>query len=117
MPVPGSPEWYARVASMLAEEAAQPMRWWYMSFVDPELPEGHRFLGGILIEARGPTEAMLKSHHQGINPGGEVATMEGAANLRPRFRSRCAIACAAGLSGIAYERARHPLPSPVSTPL
>ena len=81
--IPGSPEWYARVASILAEEATQPMRWWYMSFVDPELPEGHRFLGGILIEACGPTEAMIKSRHQGINPGGEVLTIEVRAELVP----------------------------------
>src|SRR5205085_536172 len=63
---PGSPEWHARIERLLTEEANQPMRHWYLSFVD-----GH-FLGGAIVEARGFTSALQRTHELGINPGGEV---------------------------------------------
>ena len=69
MPVPGSPEWHKRVDGMMAAESRNPMGWYYLSFAEPG-----RFLGGVLIQARGPTLALQATHQLGINPGGQVAT-------------------------------------------
>jgi hypothetical protein len=63
----GSKEWKERVAAHLAEEAVSPVALWYLSFAEPG-----RFLGGVMIEARGLTSALIESHRLGINPGGEV---------------------------------------------
>lgn len=68
MPVPGSPEWHERVEKLLAEEAKQPLGWWYLSFAEPG-----KFLGAAFIQARGMTLAIRRAHSLGINPGGEVA--------------------------------------------
>lgn len=67
MPLPGSPEWHARVALMLAEEATQPEEWWFMSFV-----KDGKFAGACVIRARGVASAMRNSHALGCNPGGEI---------------------------------------------
>ena len=55
-----------RMNTLLAQEGKNPLRWWYLSYADED------FLGGLVIEAHGPTEAVYLSHHRGINPGGEV---------------------------------------------
>ena len=68
MPEPGSPEWHARIASLLAAEAAEPEGWWYLSFAKPG-----KFLGGAFVYARGFTSAWQKTHQLKINPGGQVA--------------------------------------------
>lgn len=46
--------------------------WWYLSFVDPDLPEGERWVGGCYVPATSVEEALTVSHVLGINPGGEV---------------------------------------------
>jgi hypothetical protein len=68
--IPGSAEWHARVAELLAEESREPMRWWYLSFADDV------FLGAAVVEARGMTGAVMRAHALGINPGGQVAFCE-----------------------------------------
>lgn len=45
---------------------------WWLSFADPELPEGTQFLGAAIIKASNFLEAVRVSHILGINPGGEV---------------------------------------------
>ena len=43
-----------------------------MSFIDPELPEGARFLGVVVVsDVVGPEQALRKIDQWGINPGGE----------------------------------------------
>jgi hypothetical protein len=70
--IPGSPEWHARVETMLANEARQPEHWWYLSFATATA-----FLGGAFVRARGPASAIKEAHTRGINPGGEVAMVQG----------------------------------------
>lgn len=52
------------------------MTWWYMSFADPDLPEGKQFLGACIVEGATFANAITNSHLQGCNPGGEAAAME-----------------------------------------
>src|SRR5438477_12296433 len=51
-----------------------PLMW--MSFVDPDKPEGQRFLGVVILRARSVTEGITLAHRLKINPGGEVITVE-----------------------------------------
>lgn len=47
----------------------------YLSFADPDLPEGTQFLGAAIVEsdaALGFVGAVTVAHMLGINPGGEV---------------------------------------------
>lgn len=56
------------------------MRWW-LSFCDPDKPEGERFLGAAIINVENDVEdddlgflaAVHRAHRLGLNPGGEVA--------------------------------------------
>lgn len=65
--VPGSPEWKQHVAELLEQERKQPLGWWYISFAGET-----EFLGGVVIEAHGFTDAIAKTHRLGINPGGQA---------------------------------------------
>ena len=47
--------------------------WWWLSFCDPDLPEGQAFSGVVLVQAPDFLEAVRFAHRLGINPGGEVA--------------------------------------------
>lgn len=47
--------------------------WYWLSFIDPDRPQGRRFLGVAVVRAEGPLSATNKAHDLGINPGGEVA--------------------------------------------
>lgn len=47
--------------------------WWWLSFVDLDRPEGHRFLGVTIIHASSAMAAVRVAHLQDCNPGGEVA--------------------------------------------
>lgn len=73
---PGSPEWHLRAQVMRELEAKNAEGLWWLSFVNPELPEGQRFLGVSIVRARGVLDAATKAHRQRINPGGEVASFE-----------------------------------------
>lgn len=52
------------------------MAWWWLSFVDPDLPEGTRSLGVSLVQGDDLVEACKEAHRLGINPGGEVLGCE-----------------------------------------
>jgi hypothetical protein len=52
------------------------MTYYWLSFVDDDLPKGQRFLGGCLVQAGSTTAALIKAHAMEINPGGEVAIVE-----------------------------------------
>jgi hypothetical protein len=51
-------------------DCADPHFW--LSFVDPEKPEGERFLGVAVVHAYDARGAVIVSHLEGCNPGGEV---------------------------------------------
>jgi hypothetical protein len=45
----------------------------WMSFCDPDLPEGSQFLGVAIVEAKDERTAIVTAWDQNCNPGGEVA--------------------------------------------
>lgn len=47
-----------------------------LSFCDPALPKGARFLGAVFMYARPMDEAMKWAWRLGINPGGEVLCLQ-----------------------------------------
>lgn len=49
-----------------------PLRLWWLSFADPDLPPGRRFLGVCIVEARTLVSAVRHAARLGCNPGGEV---------------------------------------------
>lgn len=49
--------------------------WWWLSFADPERPEGERFLGAAIVFGPSFEGAVLLSRILRINPGGEVQGM------------------------------------------
>lgn len=60
--------------ALAAERTATERFLWWLSFVDPELPQGSRFLGACIVEAATPVGAVLAAHAHGCNPGGEILT-------------------------------------------
>jgi hypothetical protein len=64
------------------------MQW--LSFADPELPEGTQFLGVIIVHAPTFMEAWAWTHAAGINPGGGVQGVEfdDAAPVPPEYVGR-----------------------------
>jgi hypothetical protein len=60
-----------RAQQLMAEEAKNPIAWWWLSFCDPTKPEGQQFLGACIVQARGFFTATLQAHRLGCNPGGE----------------------------------------------
>lgn len=50
-------------------------RWW-LSFVDPNKPEGSRFLGVVICENPYLTLAINETHTSKCNPGGELSCIE-----------------------------------------
>lgn len=65
-----------RIVGALFDESTEPMRWWWLSFTDADLPEGSQFLGVAVVEARGLAWAITVAHGLGINPGGDVMAIE-----------------------------------------
>lgn len=67
----------ARESEILAKEIAEnrPRILW-LSFCDPDKPEGSQFLGVVITEALGFLHAIHKTWALGINPGGEVLSTE-----------------------------------------
>ena len=49
-----------------------PKQLWYLSFADPELPPGTRFLGATVVDGFDIIDAAANARLLGINPGGEV---------------------------------------------
>lgn len=52
------------------------MTYYWLSFVDNSQAEGERFVGGCLVEADDPSEALQESWRYRCNPGGEVAIVK-----------------------------------------
>jgi hypothetical protein len=46
--------------------------WWWLSFADPDRPEGERFLGVAIVEGDDAMDAMQTAWNLGCNPGGEI---------------------------------------------
>jgi hypothetical protein len=63
----------------------------YMSFADPNKPEGTQFLGAAIVEADDLAEATKKTWRLGINPGGEVLSFEVPEELEHRVYEQNAI--------------------------
>ena len=55
---------------LLAEEEAQPMSWWCLSYADKV------FRGAVIVQASGFLSAVARANELQINPGGEVAGFE-----------------------------------------
>ena len=49
--------------------------WQWVSFVDPDAPEGEKFIGVAIIRADNVVHAAIIAHELGINPGGEVMAL------------------------------------------
>lgn len=60
------------IREVMNKDLSQTERWWWLSFADPNKPEGEQFLGVIITLAGGIGEATQKLWDMGINPGGEV---------------------------------------------
>jgi hypothetical protein len=74
----------ARMRSMLADERdTKPLTWWWLSFADGTRPKGSQFLGAVLVRAHGTTDAVLQSHRLGLNPGGEVLSVQAPDGYEP----------------------------------
>lgn len=53
--------------------------WWWLSFADPDRPEGEQFLGVCIVQGTEPamgfpraTDPIPRAWQLGLNPGGEV---------------------------------------------
>ena len=68
---PGSKTWIRRVQKLRHEELDQPLKWLYVSFADDA-----GFRGGVFVQAQGVLDAHTKISLLGINPGGEMLTIE-----------------------------------------
>lgn len=54
------------------EIMTQPPAWWWLSFVDDNLPQGGQFIGACIVRAHGMVSAVREAHEQSCNPGGQV---------------------------------------------
>lgn len=52
------------------------MKRWWLSFCDPNRPEGQRFLGVSIVLASNFIAALKVAHALGVNPGGAVQGFE-----------------------------------------
>lgn len=53
-----------------------PSGYFWLSFCDPDKPEGTQFVGACIIRGDNMIEAVQNAHRLGINPGGEVQGFE-----------------------------------------
>lgn len=67
---PGDEEWQARREWFMAQPSDG---WMWLSFVDPNKPEGERFLGVAIVPGGNIVQCASNAHDLGINPGGQVA--------------------------------------------
>ena len=65
-----------RMQAMLEFESTQPVKRFWLSFVDPTKAKGQRFLGVAIVNAGGILSASVVAHSLGCNPGGEMACTE-----------------------------------------
>lgn len=47
------------------------MAWFWLSYADPERPQGEQFLGIAIVEGVNMRHATIVASLQGLNPGGE----------------------------------------------
>jgi hypothetical protein len=69
----GDPDINRELNMLLGLADDSPRCWWWLSFVDPDRPEGDRFLGVSIVEANNEVTAASRAHELGCNPGGEIA--------------------------------------------
>ncbi len=62
-------QWKIRRDEVLAEEAKEPLLWWYCSFAD------ETFRGVCIIEARGVVGCAIRAHELAISPGGQMVAI------------------------------------------
>ena len=78
-----------KIGRAMLSEFGGHQRWFWLSFCDPQLPEGLRFLGACIVRAEGPANALAEAWRAGCNPGGEAQTIELPGTLPscwPRYR-------------------------------
>lgn len=70
--------YHARLVDKRAaiEQSSNEMGWWWLSFVDPEKPDGQGFLGVAIVEGYGVASATTRAHELGVNPGVAVQGMQ-----------------------------------------
>jgi hypothetical protein len=64
------------IAEMLSQDLKLPEKWFWISFADPDKPEGDQFLGVVVVQGGGMQEAIQNAWSMGINPGGQVMAFE-----------------------------------------
>lgn len=52
------------------------LRWFWLSFADGKRPKGQQWLGASVVQGVDFPTAVVESHAQGCNPGGEVQGTE-----------------------------------------
>ncbi len=65
-----------RIGHALLSELGNELHWFWLSFCDPDKPQGSQFLGACIVRAEGPANALAESHRAKCNPGGEVQIMQ-----------------------------------------
>lgn len=65
-----------RKEMLLAQEHNNPIGQWWSSFCDPKKPAGKQFLGVVIVESPGFIHAHQKASELGINPGGEIYSLQ-----------------------------------------
>jgi hypothetical protein len=64
---------------------------WWLSFCDPDLPQGKQFLGVIIIDAESFLMAHMHINLLGINPGGEIEGHDitiARHRIKPEYKNR-----------------------------
>lgn len=75
-------DWSTHTSSMKAacrETGAMSLFW--LSFCDPERPEGTQFLGVAIVDGTELLSATSRAYALGCNPGGEIMSLQVAPNL------------------------------------
>jgi hypothetical protein len=93
------------IRELARQELKNPLGCYYLSFADDG---AGGFLGAAIVEARGPTLAVIRCTCLGINPGGEILIVTVPTPVLPelmdRLLSRVEIAAAFGeLAEVATE--------------
>jgi hypothetical protein len=85
---PVSPAEFLADAGLFPPGPGNPL--WWLSFCDPDLPEGSQFLGAAIVQAPTLAAAITRSHVAGCNPGGEVQVAGPLAvdSIGPEWRDR-----------------------------
>ncbi len=50
--------------------------WWWLSFCDPDKPEGSQFLGACIVDGEDFSDALSVAWAAKCNPGGEIAFVQ-----------------------------------------